>query len=69
MSASLNSEAGTGVGIQSTPNRQTPVSEQQQDRGRGGMSSSTRKRTEITYLTTGHRGLAQKPKKAKARKP
>ncbi len=66
MSASLNSEAGRGVGMQSAPDRQTPVSEQEQDRGRGGMSSHMRNRTEITYLTGGQRGMVHKRKKAKA---
>ncbi len=62
MSASLNSEAGRSVGMQSTPDCQTPVSEQEQDRVGGCVSSHMQKQTVTAYLTAGHRGLAQKPK-------
>ncbi len=68
MCASLNSEAGRDAGVQSTPDREVPISEQEQDRVGRSVSSHTRKKTTTTYLTAGHRGMAQKPKKAKARK-
>ncbi len=68
MSAALNSEAGGHVGMQSTPDRQTPVSGQEQGCVRRGVSSRTRKQTMTTSLTGGQRGMAQPPKKAKTRK-
>ncbi len=39
ISASLNSETGRGVGEQSAPDCQTPVSRQEQNRAKGGVSS------------------------------
>ncbi len=64
MSASLNSEAGTSVGVQSTSDCQAPVSGEEQNRVKGGVSS----RTMTQSLIGGHRGLAQKPWKVKTRK-
>ncbi len=68
MSASLNSEAGGSVGVQSTPDRQAPVSGQEQSRFRRRMWSRTRKQTTNQSLTAGHHGMAQQLKKAKTRK-
>ncbi len=65
MSASLNSEAGTSVGVQSTSDHQAPVSGQERNRAKGGVSSRTRKQTTTQSLTGGHHGLAQKTRKAK----
>ncbi len=68
MSGSLNSKAGGSVGVQSTPDHQAPVSGQEQNRVQGGVLSRTQKQTTTTSLTARHRGMAQKPRKAKARK-
>ncbi len=68
MSASLNSGAGTSVGVQSTSDRQTPVSGQEQSCAKGGVSSHMRKRTTTVSLTTRQQELAQKPRKAKTQK-
>ncbi len=68
MSASLNSEAGPSVGVQSTSARQTPVSRQESGRGRTGKSSRTCKQTKTNSLNTCQQELAPKPRKAKARK-
>ncbi len=68
MSASLNSGAGMSVGVQSTSDRQAPVSGQEQGRTKGSVSSCMCKQTTTTYLTASQRGLAQKPRKAKTRK-
>ncbi len=54
MSASLNSKAGGGAGMQSAPDRQAPVSGQEQNHVRKGVSPRTRKQTVTTYLTAGH---------------
>ncbi len=54
MSASLNSEAGRGTGVQSASDHHAPVSGQEQNRVREGVSSRTRKQTVTTYLTGGH---------------
>ncbi len=68
MSESPNSEAEREYDLQSTSDRQASVSGQKQGHGSGAVSSHTRKKT--TYsLTDGQRGMAQKPKKAKSRKP
>ncbi len=68
MSASLNSEAGPEVGVQSTPARQAPVSRQGSGSGKKGKSSRMRKQMETYSLTTRHRELAPKARKTKARK-
>ncbi len=68
MSTYLNSEARRGVGVQSTPDSQAPVSGQEQSHTKGGVLSRTRKQTMTTSLTAGHRRMAQKLKKAKAQK-
>ncbi len=68
MSASLNSGAGTSVGVQSTSDCQTPVSGQERERVKRGVSSRTRKQTTTYSLTTHQQELAQKPRKAKSRK-
>ncbi len=43
MSASLNSEAGTSVGVQSTSDHRAPVSGQEQSCAKRGVSSRTQK--------------------------
>ncbi len=43
MSASLNSGAGMSIGVQSTSDHQTPVSGQERERAKGGVSSRTQK--------------------------
>ncbi len=68
MSASLNSEAGPGAGVQSTPAHPAPVSRQGSGSGKKGKSSRTRKQTETYSLTTHQQTLTPKPRKAKARK-
>ncbi len=45
MSASLNSEAGLGVGVQSNSAHQNPVSGQESGGGKKGRSSRTCKQT------------------------
>ncbi len=52
MSASLNSGAGPSVGVQSTSDRQTPVSGQERERVKRGGSLRTRKQTTTYSLTT-----------------
>ncbi len=69
LSESLNSEAGTGAGMQSTPDRQASVSGQEQGSVGGSVSSHTCKQMTKTYaLTAGQRGMAQRMKKAKSQK-
>ena len=68
MSASLNSEAGLSVGVQSTSACQTPVSRQESGRGKKGRSSRMRKQATTYSLTTRQQELAPKPRKAKTRK-
>ena len=66
MSASLNSEAGPGAGMQSTPAHQASVSGQGSGSGKKGKSSHTRKQMETYSLTTRQQTLTPKPRKAKA---
>ncbi len=69
MSESLNSEAGWGADMQSTPDRQASVSGQEQSRVGGSVSSCTRKQKTLTYyLTASQWEMALRPKKAKSRK-
>ncbi len=69
MPESLNSEAGRGPGMQSTPDRQASVSGQGQGHVGGSVSSRMRKQMTETYaLTAGQREMALKPKKGKAGK-
>ncbi len=67
MSASLNSGAEPGVGIQSTSTQPTPVSGQGSGSGKRGRSSRSRKQTETYSLTTRQQKLTPKTRKAKAR--
>ncbi len=67
MSASLNSGAGPGAGVQSTPVQQTSVSGQGSGSGKRNRSSRSRKQTETYSLTTRQQKLTPKPRKAKAR--
>ncbi len=74
MSASLNSGAGPSVGMQSTSDCQTPVSRQEREHGKKGVSSRTRKQTTTYSLNTRQQELAQKPRRlnsenAKVSKP
>ncbi len=63
-----NSEMGRESDVRSTSDRQASVSRQKQGCGSGAISSRTHKK--MTYsLTDGQRRMAQKPKKAKSRKP
>ncbi len=68
MPASLNSEAGPGAGVQSTPAQQASVSEQGSRSGKRNKSSHTRKQTETYSLTTHQQKLTPKTRKAKTRK-
>ncbi len=54
--------------MQSTSDCQAPVSRQERERAKGGVSSRTRKQMTTQSLTGGHCGLAQKLRKAKTRK-
>ncbi len=58
MSASLNSGAGMSVGVQSTSDRQAPVSGREQGRKKGSVSSRMYKQTTTAYLTASQQGLA-----------
>ncbi len=68
MSASLNSEAGLGVGVQSTSAHQNPASEQESGGGKKGRSSRMCKQTKTYSLTTRQQELAPRYRKTKARK-
>ena len=68
MSASLNSGAEPSVGVQSTSAHQPPVSGQESGCGKKDKSLRMRKQTKTYSLTTRQQELAQKPRKAKARK-
>ncbi len=68
MSVSLTSEAGTSVGVQSTSDHQAPISGQERECVKGGVSSRTRKQSMTQSLTGGHHRLVQKPRKAMTRK-
>ncbi len=65
MSASLNSGAEAGAGVQSTPTQPPPVSGQGSGSGKRKTSTRSRKQTETYSLTT--RQQTPKPRKAKAR--
>ncbi len=67
MSASLNSGAEPGAGIQSTSFQPTPVSGQGNGSGKRGRSSRSRKQMETYSLTTRQQKLTPKTRKAKAR--
>ncbi len=69
MSASLNSEAESGIGVQSTSAHNTPVSGQESGHGKKSKSSRTHKQMKTYSLTTRQQELAPKTRKAKARKP
>ncbi len=64
ISASLNSEAGLGVGVQSTSAHQAPVSGQESGHGKKGKSLHTHKQTNTYSLTTCQQELTPKPRKA-----
>ncbi len=68
MSVSLNSEAGLGVGVQSTSAHQAPVSGQESGPGKKGKSLRMRKQMKTYSLTTRQQELTPKARKAKARK-
>ncbi len=68
MSASMNSEAGLGVGVQSTSAHQAPVSGQESGHGKKGKSLRTCKQMKTYSLTTCQRELAPNPRKAKVQK-
>ncbi len=68
MSASLNSEAGLGVGVQSTSAHQAPVSGQESGPGRKSKSLHMRRQTTTYSLTTRQQELTLKPRKANTRK-
>ncbi len=65
MSASLNSGAEDGAGVQSTPTQPPPVSGQGSGSGKRKKSTRSRKQTETYSLTTHQQ--TPKPRKAKAR--
>ncbi len=67
MSASLNSEAGLGAGVQSTPVQQASVSGQGSGSGKRNKSLRSRKQMETYSVTTRQQKLTPKPRKAKAR--
>ncbi len=67
MSASLNSGAEPGAGVQSTPTQPAPVSGQGSGSGKRKKSTRSRKQTETYSLTTHQQKLTQKPSKTKAR--
>ncbi len=67
MSASLNSGARPGAGVQSTSTQPTPVSGQGSGSGKRGRFSRSRKQTETYSLTTRQQKLTPKTRKAKAR--
>ncbi len=67
MSASLNSGAETGAGVQSTSTQPTPVSGQGSGSGKRGRSARSRKQTETYSLTTRQQKLTPKIRKTKAR--
>ncbi len=67
MSASLNSEAGPGADVQSTPVQQASVSGQGSGSGKRNKSSCLRKQMETYSLTTRQQKLTPKPRKPKAR--
>ncbi len=68
MSASLNSEAGPGAGVQSNPAHQASVSGQGSGSEKRNKSSRSRKQMKTYSLTTHQQTLTPKPRKAKARK-
>ncbi len=67
MSASPNSGAEPGVGVQSTSTQPTPVSGQGSGSGKRKKSSRSRKQTETYSLTTHQQKLTPKLRKTKAR--